>query len=248
MKQIGLAIAHYQLAKEVYPPSSTDNLLVWDAAGTLRNHSWASLIMPYAEMSTLNNTIDYSVSAMKGVNAAPAATIVPMYRCPSYTGPDFTTDAHYPSSAKYAIGNYVSLAASDIDHLWGAELQPEGVIFPMSKIRPADVTDGLSKTIFIAESREEKMRVWIDGRTAANTARPYDTTGDTVIPADATSLNFSPYYNDGDILSQYGPSSMHPGGALHLFGDGSVQFSLDELSAAVYVAMCTRRRGSKQPW
>jgi len=243
LKQIGLAIAHYQLAKEVYPSSNTDNLLTWDATGTLRNHSWASLIMPYAELSTLNNTIDYSVSAMKGVNAAAAATIVPMYRCPSYAGPDFTTDTHYPSSAKYAIGNYVSLAASDIDHLWGAELQPEGVIFPMSKIRPVDVTNGLSKTVFIAESREEKMRVWIDGRTAANTARPYDTTGDTVIPPDAASLNFSPYYNDTDISSQYGPSSMHPGGALHLFGDGSVQFLLDKLSVTVYVALCSRAGG-----
>ncbi len=243
MKQIGLAIAHYQLAKEVYPSSNTDNLFTWDAAGALRNHSWASLIMPYAELSNLNNTIDYSVSAMKEVNAVTAATIVPMYRCPSYTGPDFTTDAHYPAGGKYAIGNYVSLAASDIDHLWGTQVQPEGVIYPVSKIRPADVTDGLSKTIFIAESREEKMRVWIDGRTAANTALPYDTTGAVSLTTPTISLNYTPYYNDGDIVSEYGPSSMHPSGAMHLFGDGSVQFLLDKLSAAVYVAMCTRAGG-----
>jgi prepilin-type N-terminal cleavage/methylation domain-containing protein len=242
MKQIGLAIAHYQVAKEVYPSSNTDNLFTWDAAGTLRNHSWASLIMPYAELSSLNNTIDYSVSAMNAANVTAAATIVPMYRCPSYIGPDFTTDVHYPPG-KYAIGNYVSLAASDIDHLWGVQLQPEGVIFPASKVRPADVTDGLSKTVFIAESREEKMRVWIDGRTAANTALPYDSTIAIPPTTPSISLNYTPYYNDGDIVSQYGPSSMHPGGAMHLYGDGSVHFLLDKLSADIYVALCTRAGG-----
>lgn len=241
MKQIGLAIAHYQLAKAVYPSSNTDNLFTWDAAGTLRNHSWASLIMPYAELSNLNNTIDYTVSAMHAANAAAAATIVPMYRCPSFVGPDFTTDVHFPSG-KYAIGNYVSLAASDIDHLWGTEVQPEGVIFPLSKIRPADISDGLSKTVFIAESREEKMRVWIDGRTAANTALPYDSTGAATSTIPIISLNYTPYYNDGDIVSLYGPSSMHPGGAMHLYGDGSVHFLLDNLSVTVYVALCTRGR------
>src|SRR5207253_1216688 len=47
MKQIGLAIVQYQLSKGVYPPSSTDDLFVWDDGGALPNHSWASLITPW---------------------------------------------------------------------------------------------------------------------------------------------------------------------------------------------------------
>jgi len=35
MKQIGLAIANYESSKGVYPPSSTDELLVWDDGGRL---------------------------------------------------------------------------------------------------------------------------------------------------------------------------------------------------------------------
>ncbi|HEY2881112.1 MAG TPA: DUF1559 domain-containing protein, partial [Pirellulales bacterium] len=112
-----------------------------------------------------------------------------------------------------------------------------------SKIRPADVTDGLSKTIFIAESREEKMRVWIDGRVAANTALRYtgDDADSSVQPA--VSLNYTPYYNDGEFFAAYGPSSTHPGGAYHLLGDGSVHFLLDSISATVYVALTTRAGG-----
>jgi hypothetical protein len=121
-------------------------------------------------------------------------------------------------------------------------LKPEGVIYPISKTRPVDVTDGLSKTMFIAESREERMRVWIDGRTAAYTALPYGN-GDPFFGTPVSALNYKPYYNDGEVDCEYGPSSVHAGGVHHLFGDGSVHFLADKISAAVYVALCTRAGG-----
>jgi prepilin-type N-terminal cleavage/methylation domain-containing protein len=238
MKQIGLAIEGYQLSKRVYPSSNTDDVLNWDTEGRLRNHSWGSLIMPFAEMTALQDSINFSISAMHAANRPAAGTIVSIYRCPSYDGADFTTDSHYPAD-EYAIGNYVSIGASDVDHIWGSSLKPEGVIFPLSEVRPGDITDGLSKTIFIAESREEEMRVWIDGRTAANTALPYDVDGEASADG-GSALNYTPYYDDGDIQCEYGPSSMHPGGAHHLLGDGSVHFLRDTITGADYVALCTR--------
>jgi prepilin-type N-terminal cleavage/methylation domain-containing protein len=240
LKQIGLAVEGYLHAKTVYPPSNTDDVFIWDTGDELRNHSWMSLIFPYAELGNLGLTIDYKISAMLPKNRPAAGTIVSLYRCPSYTGLDYTDDSHYPTG-KYAIGNYVSIGASDLDHIWGDRVKPEGVIFPEAKIKPAEVTDGLSNTMFIAESREERMRVWIDGRTAANTALALE---DAYSPASApASLNYTPYYNDGDLICDYGPSSMHPGGAYHLYGDGSVHFLRDGIAAAVYVGLCTRAGG-----
>jgi prepilin-type N-terminal cleavage/methylation domain-containing protein len=237
-KQIGLAIAQYELIRKVYPPSNTDDLFTWDSGGELRNHSWASVILPYAELQALKDAIDFSVSSMDPANEAVAGVVVPIYRCPSYSGLDRTDDSHYPPEI-YAIGNYVAVSASDVDHIYAIDMKPEGVIFPVSKIKPKDVTDGLSKTMIIAESREERMRVWIDGRTAANTALWYD----SYDPAGGVSLNYHPYYDDGDIHSEYGPSSMHPSGALHLFGDGSVHFLVDSISPATYLAFMTRAGG-----
>jgi hypothetical protein len=241
MKQIGLAIEGYQLTKLVYPSSNTDEIWNWDTLGEVANHSWGSLIMPYAEMVDLQDSINFSISAMDVENRPAAATIVPIYRCPSYDGPDYTADPHYAAD-QYAIGNYVSIGASDIDHIWGESLRSDGVIFPLSRIRPAEIADGLSKTVFIAESREEKMRVWIDGRTAANTALEHQSNVGSLATA-RVSLNFTPYYDDGDIGCAYGPSSMHPGGAHHLYGDGSLQFLRDTISPTAYVALCTRAAG-----
>jgi prepilin-type N-terminal cleavage/methylation domain-containing protein len=235
LKQIGLAIAGYQAARTVYPASNTDELNNWDVVGSIANHSWASVILPYAEQRNLEARINYSLSAMDPKNQPAAEQVVAIYRCPSYTGAEFTDDPHYPDG-QYAIGNYVSLGATDLDHIWGPGAEPEGVIFPRSAITPAEITDGLTSTMFIAESREERMRVWIDGRTAANTALRYDADGDGVARA---SLNFTPYYDDGDIVCAYGPSSMHPGGAYHLLGDGSVQFYRDAVApAALSVKPC----------
>jgi prepilin-type N-terminal cleavage/methylation domain-containing protein len=243
MKQIGLAIAGYQLAKTLYPPSNTDTQFAWESSGELLNHCWASLIMPYIENTPLHDSINFKAPSMSVINQPAAATVVPIYRCPSYTGPALTQDTHYPRD-KYAIGNYVSIGASDADHIYAVGLLPEGVIYPLSEIRPKDVLDGLSKTMFIAESREEGLRVWIDGRTGAYTALRYDPDGKYSSEPEVA-LNVTPYYEyeDDDMVCAYGPSSMHPGGALHLFGDGSVHFLLDTISAADYVALCTRAGG-----
>jgi prepilin-type N-terminal cleavage/methylation domain-containing protein len=241
MKQIGLAIAQYELSKKVYPSSNTDEVFVWDDGRSELNHSWASVIMPYVEESALKDKINFKISALETVNEAIAGTIVPVYRCPSYSGPMITEDSHYPSG-NYAIGNYVALGATDVDHIYAVSLKPDGVIFPVSKIKAKDITDGLSKTMFIAESREEKMRVWIDGRTGAYTTLP-GTPANFYLPSTPIALNYTPYYDDGDVVCQYGPSSMHPGGANHLFGDGSVHFLLNTISKATYLGLCTRAGG-----
>ena len=234
LKQIGLAIDGYQVARTVYPPSNTDDVHNWDA--TDRSSTTVG-------RASSCRTRRCAISRRRSTTRSPRCTrrtargrqIVPIYRCPSYTGAEFTDDSHYVAG-KYAIGNYVSIGATDVDHIWGTGVEPEGVIFPLSAVKPAEVTDGLSNTMFIAESREERMRVWIDGRTAAITALRYDAAGDGV---ERASLNYTPYYDDGDIVCDYGPSSMHPGGAFHLFGDGSVHFYRDEIEPDVYVALCT---------
>ena len=239
LKQMGLAIENYQNSKQLYPPST--NLDLTNNWSYLEQHSWASLILPYQEQGNLFDTINFERPLRHRDNLPIATTIISIYRCPTYTGPEFSEARPYlHANGDFAIGNYVAFSASDIPHIWEYNLEPEGVIYPVSEIRPADVTDGLSHTVLIAESREEELRVWMDGLTAANTALPE---GENLNPRRAPrriALNYSPYYPDNGYYSEYGPSSMHPGGAYHLVADGSVRFLTDDIAPSNYVAFCTR--------
>jgi type II secretory pathway pseudopilin PulG len=247
VKQIGLAIANYQMANTRFPPSSSDTLenaldFSIDESGESR-HSWASYILPYIEFSPLADTIDRKVHALTGKNERAASTIVPVYRCPTYTGPEFSEAERFDSLDKpCAIGNYLALGASTVGNLWGANLKPDGVIIPGGKVTPKDVADGLSHTVFIVETREEVFAAWADGLTAATCSLVYHSGRYPSYARDQVSLNFAPYFDYYPPVL-WGPSSMHTGGAFHLFGDGSVRFVRDGVSQALYVGLATREGG-----
>ena len=245
LKQIGLAIANYQLTHKFFPPSSSDgleNALSFDIdADDETRHSWGSLILPFLESTALADRINRAEHALVGTNQKVSATIVPDYRCPEYTGPEFSKAIRYRNfDYECAIGNYVALGGSTVGNLWGVDLEPDGVIIPGGKIAPAEVTDGLSHTVFIVETREEILAAWADGLIAAASALVYDPLRHPQYARDQVSLNFAPYFDYFTDSAQYGPSSMHPGGTFHLFGDGAVRFVTDDVTKSVYVALATR--------
>jgi prepilin-type N-terminal cleavage/methylation domain-containing protein len=244
LKQIGLAFANYQSAQGVFPPSSTNDLSevysYHSVHPKMPMHSWATIILGYAELASLADSMDRTTPALLEPNLQAATVMVPLYRCPEYQGLEFVRPrGHSPLDYKCAVGNYVALGASTIGHLWGVELDPDGAIIPGGRIGPSDITDGLSHTVFIVERRDElPAAVWADGLTAALTALPYRGMRPSMYASgDQVALNYKPYYRP---YATYGPSSMHPGGAYHLFGDGSVRFIEDEVSPTCYVAITTR--------
>lgn len=245
LKQIGLAIANYQLAEKFYPRSSADSLanslsLEIDPDRETR-HSWGSYILSYLESRPLADKINRKQHALVGGNLEVAATIVPDFRCPDYTGPEFSKAQRYNGLAREcAIGNYTALGGSTVGHLWGVDLEPDGVLTPGGEVPPAEITDGLSHTVFVVESREEVLSAWADGLTAAVSALVYDDANHPTYSRDQSSLNFTPYFDYFMESSLYGPSSMHASGAFHLFGDGSVRFVEDGIDAKTYVALATR--------
>ncbi len=250
LKQIGLALHNYLDVHRVFPPSSTSDV---EQGGWISNpvsrhiHSWASLLLPQLDQGNLFNTIDYNVSSMHPANLPAASTLIAAFRCPSYTGPDHSQDANYTRfSNRYAIQNYVAMAGSDVGHIYGQNsglFKPDGTMHTLSSNGPRDVTDGLSNTVVIVETREEKMMVWIDGGTAAVVALSYDEANSPSYAGAKIALNFHPYFEYVNPRSEYGPSSQHPGGAMHLLGDGSVRFISENIDRRQYVGLATRAGG-----
>lgn len=240
LKQIGLGITLYQETNEVYPPSNSEEL---QAEPQLRfYHSWASYILPNLEQGALFDAIDFSQHIAVPTNLAAGATVVPIYRCPAYSGPSHVAHRFDSLDRDFAIGNYVAFSATDVDHIWGERGGPEGVVAPGSRVRPADVTDGLTRTVLVVESREEKNRIWMDGVFGGYTATAYNRGSLRRV----ASLNYTPYYveNEGGRYNTlWGPSSEHQGGVYHLYGDGSVQLLSDDIGVYVYKSLCTRAGG-----
>ena len=256
LKQIGLAFHNYEGSARVFPPSSISGFGsgVWfyPASGpadpTIRLHSFASLILPYVDGANLYNTIDYNVSSLAPANRTAASQVLSFYRCPSYAGPEFSSDPLYVTTVgydKFAIRNYVALGAKTVLGLSGA-IPADGVLYPGSKTGFRDITDGTSNTILIAETREEKASVWIDGTSASVAAR-------FMIPVPPTysgtssSINYQPYFQGGifpnSIGQNWGPSSRHVGGAHHLLCDGSVRFLSENIDVVLYDALSSRNGG-----
>jgi prepilin-type N-terminal cleavage/methylation domain-containing protein len=246
LKQIGLALHNYESSFTTFPPGSTSMIDygVWSSnPAEYHLQSWASLILPNLDQSALYNQVNYNVSALDPINYAVAAQRIAAYRCASFSGGDYSQDPLYTQrSPRFAIRNYVALGATTVGKLWK---EPDGVFYAISRTRVADIPDGTSSTLFVAETREQNAAVWIDGGTASLTSRRYDDSNPPSYAADAISLNYNPYYPAAGqgIDSLWGPSSQHTGGAQHLFGDGSVRFISQNINYLVYDALTTRAGG-----
>ena len=204
------------------------------------------------EADRLQTLVDRTKSAFDAVNRPAAGTVVPIYRCPSFPGTPFAKDPLYVAlGSPYALRNYVAMGATTAGKLYWepAFKTPEtqdGSIYPQSRTRFRDITDGLSHTVLLSETREQNAAAWIDGSTASITSRRIDPSNAPTYTGPENALNYVPYYRYGggqSIDMEYGPSSAHAGVVSQLSADGAVQFMVDSTAPSVYDGAVTRAGG-----
>ncbi len=176
LRQIGLALQNYEGALKTFPSSTTSQIDfgVWSSnPANYHLHSWASMILPHLDQGPLYNTINFNVSALDPANYEPASFQLSAYRCPSFTGPRFSSSPLYGRlSPTYALRNYAAMGGTSVGTFY---TQADGVFYARSSTRIGDISDGTSSTIFIVETREPGAAVWIDGGTAAVVSRQANT-------------------------------------------------------------------------
>lgn len=134
---------------------------------------------------------------------------------------------------------------------------PRGVMSANTAIRPSQVTDGLSKTVLIDELRTGTVSTdlrgtWAMGQVGASILSGAGR-GDSIGPniSEVGHDDIKDGFNDpvngmgcqSDRSNQVTAKSMHPGGVLLAFADGSVRFIQNEISRAAYQLMHSRDDG-----
>jgi prepilin-type N-terminal cleavage/methylation domain-containing protein len=278
LKEIGLALHNYHNSEGFFPPGYIDGNT--NPASTPDNDvgpgwGWASFLLPYLEQDTVYNQIDFSQRVGFGSNTAMSQLPLKIYQCPSdplqQAFPVYDSTFTNPI-ATVAHGNYVGCNGWE-ECFWnaggagnpaGSDGLPgqygsggNGLFYRNSRNRIANVTDGLSNTIFVGErSSNHAPSTWTGavagGRCPAWMANqpptpyspppgpPYDNAdwGEALVLAHGNGThrpNADLPIFDPDVFY-----SMHTGhGANFLFGDGSVHFLTSSIDPASYQALCT---------
>src|SRR5262249_9680379 len=81
LRQIGLALHAYHHAYATFPPGGIE----WRPPGDLskRQLAWSVFVLPYLEQEALYRQLDLSKAFDSPENAEAAATVLPIYLCPS---------------------------------------------------------------------------------------------------------------------------------------------------------------------
>lgn len=247
LKQFGLAMHNYHDTYRSFPYGATTQ---FDSSGNMVDAfwGWGARLLPFVEQAALSDQLrvgegrlDQLISSGDDLVTTPLAT----FRCPSDTGASlgFPQQSFFrlKGSNNVAVSNYVanngSYAHNNIDHKFFAAdsgyYQRAGTLFGLDEAYGMrDVTDGLSNTILLGE------RAWelpgptgvlkcdasnVFGTKGSNSAGMGNGKMQQGFANGTVSIN-SIAKNFKSDNCQAGYSSLHPGGAQFLLGDGSVRF------------------------
>ncbi len=140
LKQVGLALHNYLGTFKSLPPSGC-----FPAGGTGESFSAQARLLPYLDQANLQGLINFSVPYA----SQPAVTQVrvPTYLCPSEVNDRARPDGaltHYPLNYAFNHGSWLVYNPN-------TGQGSDGAIFPNSKTRDSDFTDGMSNTLAASE-------------------------------------------------------------------------------------------------
>ncbi|MCI0638933.1 MAG: DUF1559 domain-containing protein [Gemmataceae bacterium] len=212
LKQFCLALHNYADVRKSFPSA-------YEAPGFNPGWGWSAAILPFVEQNNLYGAAGvHKVLFGGGKNPAlptvHSQTKLPLYRCPSDTGPDLN-----PMRLNHAMSNYRAVAGPITFPLFFANQDMGGVMYQNSKIKFSGIIDGTSNTLAVGECMFDEKT----GKRAALWA------GMTGLRDGSVWISDVMWWVDEASARINGPapqafSSRHSGGAFFGFCDGSIRF------------------------
>jgi prepilin-type N-terminal cleavage/methylation domain-containing protein len=225
--------------------------------------SWVPLVMGYMEQVALYNSLNMAQAFPQPANTTAVGTQLNFMLCPS--APPYRL-APYQNALN---GQTIQLAAGDyaiddgIDDAW---MTANNVPHPAGQIaygmlkgnylrRVADVTDGTSNTIMVSEDAG-RPGFFLQGKQyTQGQSIPWYRGGAAIdLANEGSGAGWADYgsefFTDGDgsnehtnFSSNNEVYSFHPGGANHVFGDGSVHFIKKSVAPTIFTALISYNGG-----
>jgi prepilin-type N-terminal cleavage/methylation domain-containing protein len=250
LKQIGLGFINYESTHKVFPAGAVWGR--WDPPDKVRFQGTLLMsILPYIEQSTLYNAFDFNQlktddQKFPGTETLIGSTVIESYICPSdddfhgtfggrgifnYAASNGPTQLYDNPVCSCANPYPTTLEMAPIDNLtnYAGPFTRLGV-----RTKASQVTDGLSKTIFVGE-----VRAGCSEHVQAGWAWTKDGNGyySTLIRINYDTCNANapdPCNRPCSWNTAVGFKSAHPGGAEFAFGDGSVHFLQQTIDIQAY--------------
>ena len=209
LRQIGIGLHLHHDIHQVFPMGGVE----WRPFGgtTQRQLAWSAFLLPHLEQQALYDQLDLTKAFDAPENETAAATILSVYLCPTTDRKSMLIQGRGPCDFGGIYGERITSPNNP----------PKGTMIYDQAFRIAELTDGTSQTLIVAEDTLWPEGQWINGRNLFD---------------QAFAINAAPAF-ENDIRSQ------HPGGAQGVMADGSVHFLAESLDLKVLAAICTRAGG-----
>ena len=149
LRQVGLGLQNFESTFKNFPPSARP--VIPNASGQFDGWSAQGQILPYLEQSNLFEKIDFSKSYT--AQAWPIApTRIPTYQCPSDPNKKTRYNATSGQPEHFPLNYVVNLGTWFVFNPATRE-GGEGAFRPIEPLRPANIGDGLSNTLGLAECK-----------------------------------------------------------------------------------------------
>ncbi len=254
LKQMGLALHNYMDTHRVFPPSELGNgrCTETDTANTLppctMNLNGLVLLLPFVEQSGLYNSFNFNQAfdpeiggagfagaPLCGGTATPNLTLaqnatrsLPLFSCPSDASGVYNAAYVHRTSYDFIIYRYYQ----DCNQ-WGKRTYTRRAMFEDGSFcRTRDITDGMSNTAMMAETRKACC---LNGSNSTWYGRGYVQVGVTLYnnpPNRFERLPNNPPNATYNILGDWtNTGSFHQGGIHIMLADASVRFLNENVDA-----------------
>jgi prepilin-type N-terminal cleavage/methylation domain-containing protein/prepilin-type processing-associated H-X9-DG protein len=250
LKQVGLALHNFENAHGRFPPGAVDGPFPPAGITTPTRHGWVAFLLPHFEQQAVYDRYRWDVSAGTPEQQVAENVQLKVLQCPS-AQPNRLLNVLASPDLTVACMDYASLLGvkpvlADLGYIDRVD-NYQGAMPPNFMARIADLTDGTSHTIMIAEDAD-RPRLWHAGRYIPDRIvtcggwggkrgcqiEVQGSTFDGATRPGPCAINCT---NEQEIYS------LHPGGANLLFADGSVQFLKASIDIRILARLVTRAGG-----